>query len=74
MPTYDWECRECTEVTQVTHSSSKQYDVPPENGCEKCGSKSLDKIIVRPANCKGVILLGETGWHHTDYSKYRSIR
>lgn len=73
MPLYDWQCRECESVTEVIRNSM-QYDVPPEDGCEKCGSGALDKIVIRPKGVKGYLLLGDHGWHHTDFTKYRSIK
>lgn len=73
MALYDWECAECQTVTEVVRNT-KQYDVPPEDGCQKCQSKNLHKIIIRPEGVKGYLLLGDSGWHHTDYSRYRSVK
>lgn len=72
MAIYTWECRTCNKRMEVERKMA-DYQVPPEK-CEYCPSTDLFSVIVRPTNCKGVILLGETGWHDKEYTRNRSIR
>ncbi len=70
---YSWKCSACEKITDTVQSVAN-IDVKPEK-CDHCTSTSFTtRVIVRPANCKGVILLGETGWHDKEYSRTRSIR
>lgn len=75
MPLYTWECDTCSSITEVRHAI-EQYDLPPEEGCSKCGERSLHKIIIRPSTCKGFILKegGAGGFHDQEYSRFRSIK
>lgn len=73
MSIYTWECKcgECTEVERKTDD----YQIPPDNGCIKCASKDLTRIIVLKENgVKGFILLGDRHWHDKEYTRNRSIK
>lgn len=74
MPTYDWECPKCSEVTAIARPSD-DYLKPPE-ACDRCGNREdLKKIIVRPGAVKGFILIrGIGGFHDHEYTRYRSIK
>ncbi len=70
---YTWTCQSCDHVTDVNRSV-KDIEVPPEC-CEGCKGHALKRTIPkRPDNIKGFILLGDSGWHHTDYTQYRSVK
>lgn len=70
---YVWKCDRCHGQTEVVRPVA-DIDIPPDQ-CGSCGQDdSLKRIIVRPRNVKGVILLGETGWHDKEYTQHRSIR
>lgn len=73
MALYDWECAECSTITEVIRPS-KDYLIPPDDGCQKCGCKELNKIIIRPEKVKGYLLLGDKHWHSCEYTATRSIR
>jgi predicted nucleic acid-binding Zn ribbon protein len=69
---YSWRCESCSKVTDCTRKLA-DIDIPPET-CEHCQAPQfIERVIVRPDNCKGYILLG-SGWHNDLYTKYRSIK
>lgn len=73
MPLYTWKCDKCTQLTEVIRPMS-EYETPPEK-CDHCESVTFaHSVIIRPGNVKGYILLGDTGWHDKEYTKYRSVR
>jgi putative FmdB family regulatory protein len=59
MPAYDFKCKVCSEVFEVTRSASDDSDVP----CPACGGET--KRVFHPV---GVHFKG-TGFHNTDYRK-----
>lgn len=70
MPTYNWKCAKCNTVTEIFRPV-KDYEIPPDDGCPKCGGKELQRTI----EAKTFILKdGGVGWHDTNYTKYRSIK
>ena len=68
MPMYLWECKGCGDQQEVRRKLS-DYERGP-GVCKSCGGKDLQRVIEK----KTFILLGDSGWHHTDYSKTRSIK
>lgn len=73
MPLYTWKCDKCDQLTEVIQKMVDSEVPPPK--CDHCESTTFaHSVIVRPTNCKGFILEGDSGWHHTDYTKYRSVR
>lgn len=69
---YRWECEEC-KATQDIQRKMSDIDIPPE-ACLTCHSTNQRRIIARPEVVKGFILLGNSGWEHCEYTKYRSIK
>jgi putative FmdB family regulatory protein len=70
MPSYNWTCT-CGHNTEVVRKMA-DIDLAPDNGCDKCGSKELKRTIAIDPKVKNFVLRGETGWHHTDYTKHGS--
>lgn len=71
MPQYCWRCDKCEAETIVVRSMSS-IDVPPDDGCDKCKSTELKRVIVPPeSGVKGFILVDSgIGWAaHGYYSK-----
>jgi predicted nucleic acid-binding Zn ribbon protein len=68
---YTWRCEDCNQDTDVTRAL-KDMDIPPE-GCDRCNSNRLYRVILPKQGCKGFILEG-TGWHETDYGKRSSYK
>ena len=69
MPTYSYKCK-CGTTTDVVRPM-KDIDLPPDNGCESCGSKDVERTIVIDPKSKNFVLNG-TGWHADQYTKTRS--
>lgn len=70
MPMYPWKCDKCDAITDAIRSM-ENIDLPPDS-CDSCGSTTFkERIIVRPENCKGYILVDSgLGWpSHGFYSK-----
>ena len=44
MAQYSWKCDECGTVTEVIRKIS-DIDIKPDDGCEKCKSQNLQRII-----------------------------
>ena len=64
MPTYEYRCRFCHELSDAFQRMS---DAPLTN-CPHCGKEGLERLVSGGA---GVIYKGE-GWYVTDYSKKSS--
>lgn len=64
MPTYEYRCRFCHELTDAFQRMSDA----PLSKCPHCGKEGLERIVSGGA---GVIYKGE-GWYVTDYSKKSS--
>jgi putative FmdB family regulatory protein len=64
MPTYEYRCRFCH---QITDAFQRMSDAPLLT-CPHCGKDGLERIVSGGA---GVIYKGE-GWYVTDYSKRSS--
>ena len=69
MPTYTYKCK-CGTTTDVVRAM-KDIDVPPDNGCESCGSKDIERTIVVDPKSKNFVLNGG-GWHNDCYTSTRS--
>jgi putative FmdB family regulatory protein len=69
MPTYAYKCN-CGTITEVIRPM-KDIDQPPDNGCESCGSKDIERTIVIDPKAKNFVLKG-TGWHADQYTSTRS--
>lgn len=59
MPTYDYECQECGEVSEFFHSMSAD----PKTECPLCGEHALKRLIGGGA---GLLFKG-SGFYITDY-------
>lgn len=64
MPTYEYRCSECGQLSEAVQ---KMSDAPLVT-CPHCGHESLKRVVTGGA---GVIYKGE-GWYVTDYSKKSS--
>ncbi len=64
MPTYEYRCKFCHEITDAFQRMSDEQLVT----CPHCGKDGLERIVSGGA---GVIYKGE-GWYVTDYSKKSS--
>lgn len=75
-PIFDWRCLEegCKhEMTTVAPMS--EYRTPPENGCEKCGSKNVERFIPTWEKHQTIKVFGGIApFHDEEYTKTRSIR
>lgn len=72
MPLYTWKCADCLKDTVVSRPMSEYNKAPDE--CSNCASVNMSRIIVPlDSGVRGFVLNGD-GWHHTEYSKYRSIK
>jgi putative FmdB family regulatory protein len=69
MPTYLYKCK-CGATTDVVRAM-KDIDLPPDNGCESCGSREISRQIVVDPKAKNFVLNGG-GWHDNLYTKTRS--
>lgn len=74
MPMYVWECVDCKTQVEITRPISR-IDEAPDGPCEKCDNACYTRIVYPPriTKAKGFILNG-SGWHDTEYSKYRSLK
>ena len=68
---YSWECDKCQTITEVERKVA-DIDKKPDGGCSKCAAEDMKRVIL-PKKTKGFVLNGD-GWHHTEYSRYRSIK
>ena len=59
MPTYEYECRACGELSEIFHGVS----VAPKKKCPRCGKNQLKKLISAGS---GFIFKG-SGFYITDY-------
>ncbi len=66
MPTYDYECNECGEVTEIFHGINKGA----KRKCPHCGRLKLKRLI---GSGGGVIFKGP-GFHVNDYGVNNRIR
>lgn len=58
MPTYEYECVECSERKDVFHNMSES----PVETCDECGA-----TMVRRMSGGGGLILRGVGFHHVDY-------
>ena len=72
MPTYSYKCK-CGTVTEVVRPM-KDIDLPPDNGCESCGSKEIKRAIVIDPKSKNFQLTEKFGGHDREYTATRSRR
>jgi len=61
MPIYEFECKNCGKIMELT---MKMSDVNPEV-CENCGKGPLQKLIGRST----AFVLKGSGWYETDFKK-----
>jgi putative FmdB family regulatory protein len=74
MPSYEYECQTCKEYTTVVRKIS-EYDVPPEDGCVKCKSTDLKRVIRQWGPHQFIKPWGGTAqWHDESHSKTGRIR
>jgi predicted nucleic acid-binding Zn ribbon protein len=73
MPSYTWRCQECAHDTIITRPMS-QYDVPPDDGCEKCRGEVYRTLVPPESGVKGFVLTERFGGHNREYTKTRSIK
>ena len=59
MPLYDYQCRECQQVTEVRHGFREAYD----GSCPACGGE-----LARVFNPAGIVFKG-SGFYVTDSRK-----
>ncbi len=59
MPLYDYQCRQCSEVTEVRHGFKETF----EGTCPKCGGE-----MARVFNPAGIVFKG-SGFYITDSRK-----
>ncbi len=59
MPLYEYQCKQCSERTEVV----RKFSDPPLTTCESCGGE-LTKLISSPA-----IQFKGSGFYITDYAK-----
>jgi len=71
---YDWACNGCERRVEVERKMD-DYKKGPEEACE-CGAFDYRRQINfdHKKGVKGFILLGDSGWQHTDYTRHRSIK
>lgn len=61
MPTYEYKCRKCGTVFEVSHG----FDEKPPKTCRADGCRGkLERLFTPPA----IIFKGK-GWHVTDYGR-----
>ena len=65
MPTYEYKCDECGEITEAFHGIA----APPLTDCEKCGAQGTMKRLI--SSGAGLIFKG-SGFYITDYKKKES--
>lgn len=64
MPSYDYQCKKCEAITEVTHRITEE----PVVVCESCGSKETTRLISATSfHLKG------SGWYKTDYASNSSV-
>lgn len=71
---YSWECQvvDCKTITEVTRKVA-EIDLAPLDGCGKCGSKVMQRVILpRENGVKGFLLTDKFGGHDSEYTKTRS--
>jgi len=59
VPLYDYQCRQCSEVTEVRHGFKESF----EGACPKCGGE-----MARVFNPAGIVFKG-SGFYITDSRK-----
>lgn len=64
MPIYEYECKNCGNITEALQSFSD----PPLKNCEHCKKNKLEKLISLSS-----FKLEGTGWYATDYVKKPGI-
>ena len=63
MPLYDYQCRNCSEVTEVRHGFREAY----QGTCPACGGSDLARVF----NAAGIVFKG-SGFYLTDSRKQAS--
>lgn len=58
MPIYEYECKECGEITEILQKVSDA----PTLLCPNCATESLERIVSRTG-----FRLNGTGWYETDF-------
>ncbi|WP_299734389.1 FmdB family zinc ribbon protein [uncultured Endozoicomonas sp.] len=58
MPIYEYQCEQCSEVTEAI----QKFSDAPLSDCPTCGEPALKKLLSAPA-----FRLGGSGWYETDF-------
>lgn len=61
MPIYEFECKDCGKVFELTMKMSD----PNPSSCPECGKGSIQKLIGRSTS----FILNGSGWYETDFKK-----
>jgi putative FmdB family regulatory protein len=61
MPTYDYECKSCSQKIEIFHS----INTNPLKKCPQCGQASLQRLI----SCGAGVIFKGSGFYQTDYKK-----
>ena len=70
MPSYEWICK-CGATTPVLRKMA-DIDLGPDNGCDSCASKDLERTIQVPKEGAKTVIWKCGGNHDSTYTKYRS--
>lgn len=63
MPIYEYECNECSKITEAF----QKFSDPPLTGCPHCNGKLHKLMSLNSFHLKG------SGWYVTDYAGKRAI-
>lgn len=58
MPIYEYQCEQCSEVTEVL----QKFSDAPLSDCPACGQSTLKKLLSAPS-----FRLKGKGWYETDF-------
>ncbi len=64
MPTYEYECTKCGEVTEIMQSITAKPKRRPDEPCPGCGERAP---IRRMISGGGAVLFKGSGFYETDY-------
>ncbi len=73
MALYTWQCVDCKHEMELDRPMA-EYDRGPDEGCEKCKSKNVERIIKSWSKQQFIKVHGGTArWHDEEYLRNRSI-
>lgn len=58
MPIYEYVCKKCGQEVEILH----KVDETPNEACEACGSRKLERVVSAAG-----FRLGGGGWYETDF-------